>query len=68
MRQDFEAINRTFNGANLVSIYVDTHVNDALTDPVQMRPLEQLEEWLHQQPEVGRWCPTSTTSSCSTRR
>lgn len=53
VRQDFEAINRTFNGANLVSIYVDTHVNDALTDPVQMRPLEQLEEWLHQQPEVG---------------
>ncbi|MDR3417434.1 MAG: MMPL family transporter [Nevskia sp.] len=53
VRQDFEAINRTFNGANLVSIYVDTHVNDALTDPVQIRPLEELEEWLRQQPEVG---------------
>jgi predicted RND superfamily exporter protein len=53
VRQDFEAINRTFNGANLISIYVDTHVNDALTDPAQMRPLEQLEDWLRQQPEVG---------------
>jgi predicted RND superfamily exporter protein len=53
VRQDFEAINRTFNGANLISIYVDTHVNDALTDPQQMRPLEQLEDWLRQQPEVG---------------
>lgn len=53
VRQDFEAINRTFNGANLVTIYVDTHVNDALTDPVQIRPLEDLEEWLRKQPEVG---------------
>ncbi|MBV8062378.1 MAG: MMPL family transporter, partial [Nevskia sp.] len=53
VRQDFEAINRTFNGANLVTIYVDSHVNDALTDPVQIKPLEQLEEWLRQQPEVG---------------
>jgi len=53
VRQDFEAINRTFNGANLVTVYVDSHVNDALTDPVQIKPLEQLEEWLRQQPEVG---------------
>ena len=53
VRQDFEAINRTFNGANLVTIYVDSHVNDALTDPVQIKPLEQLEDWLRQQPEVG---------------
>jgi predicted RND superfamily exporter protein len=53
VRQDFEAINKTFNGANLVTIYVDSHVNDALTDPVQIRPLAQLEDWLRQQPEVG---------------
>src|SRR5581483_3456737 len=53
VRQDFEAINRTFNGANLVTVYVDSHVNDALTDPVQIKPLEQLEEWLRAQPEVG---------------
>lgn len=53
VRQDFERINATFNGANLITIFVDTHVNDALTDPQQIAPLEELETWLRQQPEVG---------------
>lgn len=53
VRRDFEAINRLFNGANVVTIFVDTHVNDALTDPQQIAPLEALEDWLRHQPEVG---------------
>jgi predicted RND superfamily exporter protein len=53
VRQDFEAINRAFDGANLVQILVETHVNDALADPALIHPLERLEQWLGQQPEVG---------------
>ncbi|GAC1627374.1 MAG: hypothetical protein NVS9B10_16280 [Nevskia sp.] len=53
VRRDFEAINTAFNGANLVTIFVDTHVNDALIDPQQILPLEALEGWLREQPEVG---------------
>ncbi len=53
VRQDFESINQTFNGANVVSIFVDTHVNDALTDPQQINALDGLENWLRAQPEVG---------------
>src|SRR3569623_486890 len=33
VRQDFEAVNTAFNGANMISILIETHVNDALTDP-----------------------------------
>lgn len=53
VRRDFEAINRAFDGANLVQILIDTHVNDALADPAQIRPLQALEDWLRKQPEVG---------------
>src|SRR3546814_19111354 len=40
-------------GANLISIYIDTHVNDALTDPALIAQLDSLEQWLRSQPEVG---------------
>ena len=53
VRRDFEAINTAFNGANLISILIETHVNDALTDPERIRDIEGLEQWLRQQPEVG---------------
>ncbi|HVT36986.1 MAG TPA: MMPL family transporter, partial [Nevskiaceae bacterium] len=53
VRQDFEAINRAFNGANAMSILVETYVDDALTDPERIRAIETLQEWLRQQPEVG---------------
>jgi len=53
IRQDFETINTAFNGANVLTIFVDTHVNDALTDPAQIKPLDELETWLRAQPEVG---------------
>ncbi|TXH05353.1 MAG: cyclic nucleotide-binding domain-containing protein [Nevskiaceae bacterium] len=53
VRRDFEAINTAFNGANLITILIETHVNDALTDPERIRDIEGLEQWLRQQPEVG---------------
>jgi predicted RND superfamily exporter protein len=53
VREDFETINRIFNGANVVSIFVDTHVNETLTDPQQIAALDALETWLRAQPEVG---------------
>lgn len=53
VRADYEAINRAFNGANVLSILIETHVNDALTDPGLAREIERLQGWLRQQPEVG---------------
>lgn len=53
VRQDFEAINTAFNGANMISILIETHVNDALTDPGLIREVDDLEAWLRKQQEVG---------------
>ena len=53
VRQDFNAINQAFNGASIVSILIETHVNDALTDPALVGEIERLQQWLRQQPEVG---------------
>ena len=53
VRSDYESINQAFNGANVISILIETHVNDALTDPTLAREIEQLQTWLREQPEVG---------------
>jgi uncharacterized protein len=53
VRADYEAINAAFNGANSLAILIETHVNDALTDPELAREIEELQSWLRQQPEVG---------------
>ena len=52
-RLDYEAINRAFNGANLVSVHIDSHLNDALTEPEMMQAIDALQAWLRAQPEVG---------------
>jgi len=52
-RQDYEAINRIFNGANLVSVHIDSHLNDALTQPELLHAIDGLQSWLREQPEVG---------------
>lgn len=54
VREEYEAINRTFNGANIVSVLIETHVNDALTDPELVRGIDELQGWLREQPEVGQ--------------
>ena len=53
VRRDFEAINKAFNGANSISILIETYVNDALTDPARATEIEVLGAWLREQPEVG---------------
>lgn len=53
VRRDFEEINRAFNGASIVSILIETHVTDALTDPELIAQVESLQHWLRRQPEVG---------------
>ncbi|MES0873412.1 MMPL family transporter [Sinimarinibacterium thermocellulolyticum] len=53
VRVDYEAINTAFNGANLVSILIETHVDDALTSPALIHEIESLQTWLEAQPEVG---------------
>ncbi len=53
VRRDYEAINTAFNGANVLSILIETHVSDALTNPELAREIEKLQEWLRLQPEVG---------------
>lgn len=54
VRREYEAINRSFRGANIVSVLIETHVNDALTDPELARGVDELTEWLRRQPEVGQ--------------
>ncbi|HUR42022.1 MAG TPA: MMPL family transporter [Verrucomicrobiae bacterium] len=53
VRAEYEAINGAFNGANALAILIETHVNDALTDPELAREVENLQVWLRAQPEVG---------------
>jgi predicted RND superfamily exporter protein len=53
VRRDYEAINTSFNGANVLSILIETHVSDALTDPELAREVEKLQAWLGEQPEIG---------------
>ena len=54
VRQEYESINATFNGANIVAVAIETHVNDALTDPELVRGIDSLQDWLRAQPEVGQ--------------
>lgn len=54
VREEYEAINRVYNGANIVSVVIETYVNDALTDPELVRGIDALQVWLREQPEVGQ--------------
>lgn len=54
VREQYEAINQTYNGANIVSVVIETHVNGALTDPELVRGIDELQAWLREQPEVGQ--------------
>ncbi|HEX4870936.1 MAG TPA: MMPL family transporter [Nevskiaceae bacterium] len=53
VRVEYEAINAEFNGANLAFVFIDTYVDDALTDPRLVAQIDQLQAWLRSQPEVG---------------
>lgn len=53
VRVDYEAINAQFGGANVLTVLIETHVADALTDPVRAQEVDRLAHWLRRQPEVG---------------
>jgi predicted RND superfamily exporter protein len=53
VRQDFEAVNHHLQGSNPFYIVVQTDYSDAFTEPVNLRHLQDLQEWLGAQPEVG---------------
>lgn len=53
VRRDFETLNEAFGGATMVSILIETYVNDALTQPELLRQIDELQHWLRGQPEVG---------------
>lgn len=53
VRQDYEAINSAYGGANVLTVLIETHVADALTDPVLIAKVDALAGWLREQPEVG---------------
>ena len=53
VRQDYEAINSAYGGANVLTVLIETHVADALTDPARIREVDALAAWLREQPEVG---------------
>lgn len=54
VREEYEALNHTFNGASLVAVLIETHVNDALADPELVHGIDAFQEWLREQPEVGQ--------------
>lgn len=54
VRAEYEAINETFDGANTVSVLIETFVDDALTNPELVHGVEELQTWLRAQPEVGQ--------------
>lgn len=54
VRQQYDAINQHFRGATIVTVLIDTYVNDALTNPELIRGIEDLTQWLREQPEVGQ--------------
>lgn len=53
VRQDYEAISSAYGGANVLTVLIETHVADALTNPVLIQEVDTLASWLRAQPEVG---------------
>jgi uncharacterized protein len=53
VRRDFESISGALGGATLVTLYLETFVADALTQPELIREIDSLQRWLLEQPEVG---------------
>jgi len=54
VRQDFEAISKTFNGANFITVYLDGQLPEALTNPTVIEAIGSFQDWLRAQPEVGQ--------------
>ncbi len=53
VRQDYEVINASLGGANNFSIVMTAAISDAFVDPVVLQAVQQLQDWLDEQPEIG---------------
>ena len=53
VRKGFDIVNEKLGGANHFYIVVGSDHSDTFKDPANLRILEELQEWLEQQPEVG---------------
>jgi predicted RND superfamily exporter protein len=54
VRRHTEEIGRAFGGANVFYIAVESDRPDAFTEPELLLQIQGLQEWLEQQPEIGR--------------
>jgi predicted RND superfamily exporter protein len=53
VREQYEAVRGSFNGASPFYIVVDGHAADAFVNPANLREIEALQGWLARQPEIG---------------
>jgi predicted RND superfamily exporter protein len=53
IRQDFYAVNDNLQGANSFYIIFETTVMDGFKAPENLRVIEDLQQWLEQQPDIG---------------
>jgi predicted RND superfamily exporter protein len=53
VRQDYERVNIALDGVTPLSILVDGAVPEFFLEPTTLRQLEELEQWLRDQPEIG---------------
>ena len=53
VRIAFEAVNQKLQGANPFYVVVESDVRDTFKEPENLRLLQELQEWLIAQPEIG---------------
>ena len=53
IRQSFEHVNDKLNGINPFNIVVQSQIPNAFKEPVNLRAIEELQQWLELQPEIG---------------
>ena len=53
IRQAFEHANEKLNGINPFNIVVQSKVPNAFKEPANLRAIEDLQQWLEAQPEIG---------------
>lgn len=53
VRQDFNQINRSLEGANSFNVVLTTSVSEGFKIPENLRTVDELQTWLQSQPDVG---------------
>lgn len=53
VRQDYERVNQALDGVTPLSILVDGAVPEFFLEPGSLQQLDELEQWLRDQPEIG---------------